>query len=494
MTQSIRFIGTMLCLVVSIYALIATAHAAPLDSLEGKWLGTEEYAPDKYAFGKTTFGLEFKRTPQGQWKVFMYQPVMHFYGLELPSGIKASGEIYTVDDLGATVSLVNGVLKGSVASGAITFVLRKTDNLPAEPQMPNIPTGPKPKWQAKLGSAIFATAAVRDSTAYVGTTGGVFNAIHLGTGSFVWTFSAGRPMYGEALATSDAIYFVCDNGFLFKLNRQNGKEVWRYDLGDAQVSRILPHQVVYDYDTKAPKPVLADSVVYVGSGDGSFHAVHSSSGKRLWRFEAKGKIRTDALVNGAQVIFGTLDNFLYALDCQSGKEIWKKDMKGAVNGAPALIDGKLIVGTRGAVLYALNPGTSDVLWRTPYWGSWVESTPVPYKGMMYIGSSDLRSVACYDPKDAHILWRTDVYGWAWHRPAVSEKFVYVGVGGTNPYMTRHHGSITALERTTGNIAWRIASSESGAYFESGFVAAPVLEGKMLIIGGLDGSVYGLEVE
>ena len=478
-----------------LYTIFAQCvHAAPLDSLEGKWLGTQEYAPDKYTPDKTAFGLEIKRTAKGEWKVFMYQPVMHFYALELPSGVKSKGEGYTLDDLGVTLTLTKGTLKGSSASGTVSFQLQKTDNLPAEPPMPNIPKGPNPKWQAKLGSAVFATAALRDSLAYVGTAGGVFHAMHLGTGDFVWTFSAGRPIHGEALATNDAVYFVCDNGFLFKLNRQTGKELWRYDLGDAQIVRVLPHPVVYDYDVKAPKPVLADSTVYVGSGDGGFHAVHAASGKRLWRFEAKGKIRTDALINGLQVVFGTLDNFLYALDRQSGKELWKKDMKGAVTGAPALIDGKLMVGTRGAVLYALNPATSDILWRTPYWGSWVESTPVQYADMMYIGSSDLRRVVCYDPKDARILWRTDVYGWSWHRPVVSEKFVYVGVGGTNPYMTRHNGSITALERTTGRIAWRNPASESSGYFQSGFVAAPVLEGKTLVIGGLDGTVYAYQVE
>lgn len=479
----------------SVFSTISIVTAAPpLDALEGKWLGTQEYAPDKYTPDKTLFGLEFKRTTNSEWKVFMVQPVMHFYGLELPSGVKSKGEGYALDDLGVALTLTKGTLIGSSASGSISFALRKTDNLPAEPSMPNIPKGPNPKWQAKLGSAVFATAAVRDSVAYVGTSGGVFNAMHLGTGDFVWTFSGGRPIHGEALTTNDAVYFVCDNGFLFKLNRQTGKEIWRYDLGDAQITRILPHPVVYDYDVKAPKPVLADSTLYLGSGDGGFHAVDAASGKRLWRFEAQGKIRADALINGAQVIFGTLDNFLYALDRQSGKELWKKDMKGAVNGTPALIDGKLMVGTRGAVLYALNSVTSDILWRAPYWGSWVESTPVLYNGMMYIGSSDLRSVVCYDPKDARILWRTDVYGWSWHRPVVSEKFVYVGLGGTNPYMTRHIGSITALERATGRIAWRIAAPEPSGYFQSGFVAAPVLEGKTLVIGGLDGTVYAFEVE
>jgi outer membrane protein assembly factor BamB len=53
----------------------------------------------------------------------------------------------------------------------------------------------------------------------------------------------------------------------------------------------LPHQVLdeigvgeFDFDSTAPLPVLADGIVYVGSGDGGFHAVVAEGGKQLWRF------------------------------------------------------------------------------------------------------------------------------------------------------------------------------------------------------------------
>ncbi len=468
-----------------------------LDSLEGKWLGTLEYSPEKYAPGKYEIGLEFRRENTKEWKSFFYQPIMNFYGLELPGGIKQNGEAIILEALGMSLTLHNGIIKGTGFSGGVSVVLQRTDKLPSEPPMPNFPKGPNPKWQVKLGSPIYATAAVRDSTVYIGTTGGVFQAIRITDGKFIWTFSAGRPIHGEALVTEEAVYFVCDNGFMFKLNRNTGKELWRYDLGDAQVSRILPHQAVNDrdtYDTKSPKPILLDTILYIGSGNGSFHAVSASTGKQVWRTEAQGKIRTDAFAFGAYVIFGTWDNFLYALDRATGKEVWKKDMKGTINGTPTLIDGKLIVGTRGAVLYGLNPATSDILWRSPFFGSWVESSPVVSNGLMYIGSSDLRRVTCYDPNDARILWRTDVYGWTWNRPCVTDKFVYLGVGGTNPYMTRHSGSVTALDKKTGILAWRIAVPEPVGQFQNGFVAAPILEGKTLVIGGLDGSLYAFVVE
>jgi outer membrane protein assembly factor BamB len=97
-------------------------------------------------------------------------------------------------------------------------------------------------------------------------------------------------------------------------------------------------------------------------------------------------------------------------------------------------------------------------------------------------------VACDDPKDGRVVWRTDVFGSAWGRPAVTEKRVYAGVVGTRPYEIRHAGSLAALDRATGQIVWRRPASESPGSLLAGFVAAPAAD-DLLVIGGLDGTLY-----
>jgi outer membrane protein assembly factor BamB len=119
-----------------------------------------------------------------------------------------------------------------------------------------------------------------DSKVYIGTTGGVFSAVDARTGKILWSFAAGRPIFGTALVIADAVFFTCDNGYLFRLRRDDGQEVWRYDLGDSRVSRVLGHPEVFDWDWHGATPALADGVLYVGSGDGGFHAVDAASGAR----------------------------------------------------------------------------------------------------------------------------------------------------------------------------------------------------------------------
>ena len=164
------------------------------------------------------------------------------------------------------------------------------------------------------------------------------------------------------------------------------------------------------------------------------------------------------------------------------------------DGSPALIDGKVIIGNHGSILDAINPVNGEFVWRVPFWGSAVASTAVPYGGLFYIGASDLRRVTCFDPKDGRVVWRTDVYGWEWGRPAVTGDFIYVGVGGVNPYPIRHLGSMTALDRKTGKISWRWPMPELPGVLVYGFASAPVIEGHMLVIGGVDGTLYAFPAQ
>lgn len=465
-----------------LWATTLTAQAET-DPVIGKWIGQGGVPTDRIEIG-----LDFTAGADGKTTVLGYLPVLNLFGT--PLTLQREGETYKIPELGIELSLQDGKLTGIATRRKLPITFDRTETLPRDPDVPALARGPEPAWKTKLGGMVYAPVAVLDGVAYVGTTGGVFNAVNIKDGTFAWTFIAGRPIHGEALVTSEAVYFACDNGFLFKLNRADGKELWRYDLGDALVPRVTQHQAVFEWDYLGPRPALRDGTLYVGSGDGHLHAVDAATGKRAWRFPAKGKIRSDALVDATRVYVGSFDGHVYAVDRKDGKELWRQDTTAPVTSSPALIDGKIVVGNRGPGLVALNPSDGAVVWRAPFWGSWVESTAVPYENLFYIGSSDLRRVTCYDPADGRVVWRTDVFGWNWGRPLVTDKLVYVGVAGGNPYVIRHLPSLTALDRKTGKIVWRWVPPDSSNSLQWGFPAGPVIEGKTLVIAALDGMLYG----
>jgi outer membrane protein assembly factor BamB len=472
----------------------AQAPTPPAESIEGKWAGMAGLPTDRVAIA-----FEIKRDTLGKLRAYLYQQVANFYGLELPGEIVKQGDKYTLKEWALNLTPTASGLEGTLYPIPVPISLARTTTLPSEVPVPEFPRGPGPTWQTKLGAPIYAPAAVRDGMAYVGTSGGMFYAISLTDGRFVWAFAAGRPVFGGAAAVGGALFFVCDNGFLFKLDRQTGKKIWSYDLGDAAVSRILPHQVVansgdFDFDTSAPTPTVAEGAVYVGSGDGSVHAVDATSGKRIWRAPVKGKVRVTAIVDPTRVIVGTFDNLLYALDRKTGAELLKWDSHGPIVTTPALIDDKLIVGNRNGLLAALNFVSGALVWRAQLWGSSAESEAFPAGGSLFLfGSSDLRRVSLMDSKDGRVIWRTDVFGWAWPRPTLDANTVFVSTVGGSPYQMRHLGALSALDRETGKILWRWPMPEWPGSWTNGFHAPPIVGENLVVVGGLDGSLYAFPV-
>ncbi len=481
----------------------------------GKWYGKAGTEKDR-----VDLGFEFERDDKGAITAALYGEIFNFYGLLVPGGlVRQDDGTYLNQTWGIRLTLENDAANG-VMLGNLPVALHRVDTLPSEPPMPALSAGPGPRWQTKLATAIYARAALRDGVAYVGTSGGEFHAIDMKDGGFKWTYSAGRSVYGEALATDDAIYFVCDNGYLFKLARATGKEVWRYDLGDERVPRIPPHQIVrnsgdFDWDFHAPKPVLADGVIYVGSGDGGMNAIDPANGKRIWRFQAQGRIRGGATIDGPRVIFGTMgviletdlgvisgtkENFAYALDRKSGSQIWRIDTQGPIVAAPTMIGNALVIGVSAGLILGVDPATGKTHWVNQPWLSAVESSAVPDEGTrFFIGSSDMRRISYMDAKDGSVLWRTNVFGAPWATPEVSGDRVFVSAEGVTPYFAgvdpvvpypmHHLGSLSALDRKSGQILWRWQMPEWPGAWTSGFVASPAAADGLVVVGGLDGSLY-----
>jgi outer membrane protein assembly factor BamB len=485
-----------LLVVIVLLGAVAAAAATP-DPVEGKWYGMA--GPDE---DRVAIGLELKRDAKQELHAYLFQPVINFYGLDI-GALKGENGTYEIPDYGMSLTLADGKLAGTWTSLKIPIEMKRTAQLPSEVPVPDLPKGPGPLWQVKLAAPIWAPVTTRDGVAYVGTTGGVFHAVNVKDGSVVWTFAAGRPMFGGAAVTSDAVYFVCDNGYLFKLERKSGKETWRYDLGDGRIPRVLPHQTVFEWDFKGPTPAVADDVVYVGAGDGSFHAVDAATGQRVWRFappektstvrvagvpqSSIGKIRDDAAVDGDRVFFGSFDGNLYALDRKTGNQLWATETHARVDGSPVVAGHELLVGNFGGVVLALNSDDGKALWKRIWWGSAQPSTATLYAGTAYIGASDLRRVTAFEPQSGRVLWRTDVYGWPWGKVVATDGFLYVGVAGGSPYDMRHVPSFTAINRRTGKIAWRYPVPESG--FIYGFAVGPAIDGKVAVMGAVDGTLY-----
>lgn len=486
--RGLRAIGPSLFLLLALAGPRGVSAAEPADPLEGKWLGTMGSPKER-----VEVGLEFARGDDGTLSLRLTQPVSNYFGVDPGGELQRDGAQVTHAGLAMSLTLAGDTLQGTMPGPRSAATLRRVDALPRELPPPEVPAGPPPRWQTRLGGLVYASPVVADGIAYIGTTGGVFNAVRTKDGSMAWAYGTGAPIHGAAALSGDALYFACDDGYLYKLARADRKLRWRYALGDGEVRRVLPHPQVYDWDWQGAQPVLADGVVYIGAGDGGFHAVDAADGSRKWRFDTGGRIRNAAAIDGARVIVGSADHHVYALDRASGKEAWRHDTGAEVDSAPVLHEGRVLVGNRGPGLLSLAADRGELAWRLYFWGSWVESTPVVRDGVIYIGSSDLRRVSAIEPADGRVRWRSDVHGWSWGTPLVLGDRIHVGVAGGTPYFIRHVASYTTLDRKSGKVLSRWPLADAGGH-QWGIAGSPAADGDQVIVATIEGSLYAFPRE
>jgi outer membrane protein assembly factor BamB len=472
-------------------ALPQPGAAAGGQDLQGHWMASAGPADNR-----VSVGLSLARDANGAMQALYTIDLLHVYGASLPplEPQQAGGFAIERFDLFIVPAGDGLEVRGLIDE---PLLMRRVAGLPQRPTERDLPRGPDPVWQLRLGGPIFAGAASHGHHVYVGNADGVMFAVDARSGTVDWRFIAGRPIHGEATVTEAAVFFASDNGWLYRLNRTDGKEVWRYDLGDARVMRVPPNPFVFDYDHRGPRPVLHDGVLFIGAGDGGFHAVDAATGKRLWRFEAGDKVRVNAAVDGPWVVFGTLGGSVIGLDRDSGEERWRFKAAGPVTSTPvfAAPGGPLIVGDRGSRLHALTPGQAQPRWAQNWWGSWVESTAVVQDGVGYIGSGDLFLVSAFDTASGRNLWRSGVGGWVLQQPAVGPELIYTSVSGARrrpAHFVSQRAGLTSLDRRDGRLRWHWpAPSAPGAFFY-GLAGAPVIVGQRVIVGGLDGTLLAFD--
>src|SRR4029077_15152801 len=120
------------------------------------------------------------------------------------------------------------------------------------------------------------------------------------------------------------------------------------------------------------------------------------------------------------------DGNVYALDTATGQLLWKHDMKAPVTSTPAIDRDLLLIGSRAYDFEAIKSSNGETAWARYIWFSWVESSATVRDGVAYVGSSDAAALFAFDARNGRTRWRTDVYGWAWGRPSVTDRRVFVG--------------------------------------------------------------------
>jgi outer membrane protein assembly factor BamB len=211
--------------------------------------------------------------------------------------------------------------------------------------------------------------------------------------------------------------------------------LWRYALGTG---------------TWAP-PVVDQGIVYVGGGDGRFHAVRAADGTALWTWPGTTPIDGCAALDSDAVYFLDTRFNLVALDRHHGTLRWRVPLHNEFHAGRSAPD---------------NPTFNHRA-----------ATPLVQPGVIYAGSSD-GGVYAIEADRGGKLWRHD-----------AGAPVFSGIGLRDPdtlMFGTMDGSAVLLDRRTRTELLRVKTG-------GGVVTTPVIAGDRLIVGSRDYQLYAFNL-
>ena len=162
-----------------------------------------------------------------------------------------------------------------------------------------------------------------------------------GTGQKQWTYRTNGPVRLAPAAWSDSVCFGSDDGYLYCVNLQTGKLLWKLRAVPSD-RRVLGNRRLISMWPVRGGPVVADGCVYFSAGvwpfEGVFvYAVEVESGKVIWRNDRLGSLfgtqphKTQAIgglapqgylvLNGDELIVPCSTAYPARLDRQTGELI-----------------------------------------------------------------------------------------------------------------------------------------------------------------------------
>jgi outer membrane protein assembly factor BamB len=468
------------------------AHATPPTAadLAGAWMGTLERGGDSVAVG-----FEFTPDTSGRVTIAYTLPVLHFDRATIAVTRFTAGEDsvrfgpfrFAYD---RATDHLQGRMPAMLFPEYDVRVSLRRGPVPAPPARPAAVSTTTPAWTFRGDSAMWAGPTFADGRLVVGSLAGTVVALDAERGTPLWSFRCGGAVRSRVALAPGAAYVHADDGVLYRLDPATGHLAWKVNLEAQPVARKPFQSPDSKFDRFLSGVTVTPRVLLAGTYDGRVVAVSPADGHLLWSHATGDAVLAEPCVSDGVVFAGSFDHHVVALDAGTGAVRWDRDTRGRVVSTPAVSGGRAIVGNRIYDLLGLDARTGEVAWSRYQWGTWIESSATARDGVAYVGSSDGACVSAWDAASGRRLWLTDVLGWSWGQPAVTGDRVYACSSGAIGYPVPTTGSVVALDRRDGSVAWRWvpAAPASG---EWGFPGSVAVGPRFVYASGLDGRVVAL---
>lgn len=263
----------------------------------------------------------------------------------------------------------------------------------------------------------------------------------------------------------------------------------RSELGFPVLSLLWKFPLSDEMRTSKPQEfagaALYGQTLIVGSRAGMLYSMSTRDGTIKWRSPV-GAISASPVIDvlKGRIYVGTDDGSLVCVRAADGSEIWRYVSRGPVLQPPVLSDGLVLFSNEASQVYALDADTGKYRWQ--HKGE--EADEYTLRGhagvavdgdLVFTGFAN-GSMVALRKSTGSVAWLTSLRGEA-------ERFVDVDstpvVSGERVFVTSSGGGVYALDKTSGSIVWRLAITGAGGL---------TVDGRRVYVVAADEGVYALD--
>ena len=267
------------------------------------------------------------------------------------------------------------------------------------------------EWQTKLSDWIRSKPAMTSKGLMVASVDGKIACLGKADGRIQWskTFST-HQIYSDLVSAGDSV-LVSDSDLWLRRIDASGNVLWKRSLLNAyenEAGQRIFTDVLSGGTYYQSKPTAADGKVYFGNAAGFLFGVDADTGKEIWKFEMGGAISVGPAFGEGKIFAGQQggERFFYCVDAATGELLWKQTVPGGwVWGSAAYDDGMVYVPTVNGYAVCLDAKTGHIVWMYPTAKS-VPAEPAIDGDLVYFGSWS-GSLYAFDKKTGEIAWKAN---------------------------------------------------------------------------------------
>ncbi len=304
------------------------------------------------------------------------------------------------------------------------------------------PTLTRVKWRVQLGPRVLSSPVAAEGLIFLGSADHHLYALDPATGATRWRLATQGEVNSTPAAAEGLVVVGSRDGTVRGVEARTGKAVWTFRTGGERrftapgIHGAVPAtEVMPDpFDVFLSSPVIAEGVVYIGSGDQHVYALDLKTGALRWKFRTGDVVHASPAVVGGLVYIGSWDRTFYALEATTGTPRWtfqtgddpELHNQVGIASSAAVAEGRVFFGCRDGHFYALDAQSGALLWKHDNHKGWVIASPAVAKGRVYFPTSDGRRFKALDAATGALRFDRENPAISFSSPTLAAGRLYFG--------------------------------------------------------------------